>query len=100
MLIVSVVPGQLEIFALDDIHDEYIEVSGQNFTPGEGDQRPIRAPGRPDGLAALRHESTDIRALVVHHIDLWGAAAIGNKGQLATSLGIPGRRNVNASAGR
>src|SRR5262245_15119363 len=51
MLVVPTVAGQLEGFALDRVHKENIEISGQSFTPRKGNERTVRAPGRADRFA-------------------------------------------------
>src|SRR5262245_58829451 len=98
MLVVATAARELNILALNHVHDEEIEISGQSFTPGKRDQRAIWAPGGTNRFTTFGNESPHVRALVVHNVDLRGSTAVRDKRKVTPSLGIPSWRDVNATA--
>src|SRR6188768_1016300 len=98
MLVVAIAARELQVLALDHVHDEDIEISGQSFTPRKRNQRAIWAPGWAHRLATFGHEPSHIGALVVHDKDLWRATAVRDKRKVPPSLGIPSWRDIDAAA--
>src|SRR5215471_9371737 len=92
---------QLNGLALDDVHDEDVEISRLIAArPGEGDELAVGAPGRIGDVAFSGGEHLGSAAVEVHAPELLTAGAAGDEKDFVAGFWIHSRRDFDEAVAR